>query len=676
MLLKPLRIAHDDQPLRAFLLSIAVGFIILGGLAFILLAAGMGYSILFATFIYFTAIVGIITTYRSFLSAFTELYHTISQKGKLLRQLFSFCLLFFLLLTFVSTLAPTTAWDGLAYHYPLPSLWLKAHSFYSIPGIIYSNFPSSAELLFLYGFATSSDIAANHLSWFAGFLSVLYLVSFGKRFLTTEAGLAAGIVFLCYGVLYIEELQGGYIDLFQVFYIFAAFDLLTDWLSSKHQGALYLSACFSGFGLCIKHSAYLSLFFFAVTMVTSGLLRRTRFPALFLSVVSFVIIALLFPVGWYVKSYLYTGNPVYPFLYHAFGGPYSTAPDVLYWANPKVSIGIWQTIVYPISATFSVSMVQFPFRLLPPIILSVIPFMFLRFRRDTFSILALGYAIYFVIAISILEPGEPRYNLAAWALLGIVAIDAAFRFERKPRWFTRIVLPLFLIIPLAYGGIYVSSRFLNSRYAFIIGKQTVREYYIGTEKHRSLDCYPVLDWLNTNTSGNQGTILLAESRVFPLSDNVNYLIAYPFQTESIWDWDAVTVHDIPAKLREYGIKYIAIDYGPNYRGICEAWFIIHEQFETNAYDPRALHDPYSIAMANRHIMQIAGYSNPHLTYINAPGESDVLKYDGHFASIDELFEAKGCVDVKLAAAIMWLAQGGYIHRVFDDKAGAIFEVVE
>jgi hypothetical protein len=668
MLLKLFPLNLYAEPLRAFLLSIALGFIFLSGLTFVLLVLNIGYPILFAVLIYLTGSIGLVTIYKSFVSAFKEFYNIAFEYRKLLRHFLAFCILFFLLLYFYITLAPTTAWDSLAYHYPLPKLWLKAHSFYNIHEIAYSNFPSSAELIFLLGFAVKSDIVANHLTWFAGFLSILYLFYFGKRHFTPEAGLAAGIIFLSYPVVYI--------DLFLVFYIFASFDLLYDWVYSRSLNVLILTGILSGFTLCIKHASYLTLLFYSLIIIISSIFHKYNKYKSFYFIFLFIIISLIFPLGWYIKSYIYTGNPVYPFMYHYFGGTYSNGPDIMYWANPKVTIGVLQTLLYPFLATFNTAMVQFPFRLLPPVILVLIPFIVFRFNRCKFSQLIFPYAICFIIIISIIEPGEPRYNLAAWAFLGLIAVDAALRFEPGKRWFGNIIIPTFLVIPLAFGSIYISMRYINYRHLFVFGRENVTQYYSGNNKYKPLDCYPVINWLNVNINGPEnGKILLAESRVFLLNDALDYIIAYPFQTDEVWDWDKVVIKDIQSMFIKYGIKYIAIDYGPNYRGICESWFIIHNESEANVDDLEVLNDDVSLGMGNRHFMEIAGYSSKHLTFIKNNNKSGILLYDGRFKNIYELFGSKGNVDVKLASSIMWCANNGFIRKVFDDKAGAIFEVI-
>jgi len=676
ILLKPFRLALDTEPLRSFLLSIALGYIFLSAFVFILLALKIGYAITFASFVYLTGSLGLLMTYKQFLSAFRHVVEISVTKGNSLRRLLAFSLLFFLIITFYITLAPTTAWDGLAYHYPLPYLWLKSHSFYNIPTIIYSNFPSSAELIFLLGFAANSDIAANHLTWFAGFLCILYLFYFGNRYFTPETALAAGIIFYSYPIIYVEELQGGYIDLFQVFYIFAALDLLYEWISTRTRFSILLAAAFMGFTLCIKHSGYFTFIFFLSYLIVILIKSKLNRAHSIIDLILFIIIPLLFPLGWYIKSYIYTGNPIYPFLYHAFGGTCSTAPDIMYWANPKVTMGFFQTIFYPFFASLKVSMVQFPFRLLPPSLIALIPFIILRFKRNSFTLLILSYSIFFIVLISIIEPGEPRYNLAAWAFLCLPAVDSAMGFGATAKWFRKLILPFFIIFPLAFGSIYISMRYLNYRHCFIWSNQDVKAYYSGSKRYRPIDYYPIIKWLNNNLNDSHGRLLFAESRVFLLNNQIDYIVAYPFQTDDLWDWDTVSINDIPAILKQYRIKYIAFDYGPNYRAICEAWFIIHDKREVRGDDPQVLHDVYGIGMGNEHFMLLAGYSNPHIKYIKEHDISSTLVYDGRFRNIDELFASKGNVDAKLIASIMWCSENGVIRKVFDDKAGAIFEVVK
>ncbi len=672
---KLLRIDDDGDPLHSFLVSCALGMMLLSGLAFLLLATGIGYRVVFAVIVYAGGIYGFITARGPFFSAFKEIGKTAFATGRPLRRLFAYLIIFFLLLTFYITLAPTTAWDALTYHYPLPARWLEAHSFVNIPEIIYSDFPSSAELIFIYGFAAYSDTVANQLTWFAGFLCVLYLFYLGRKHLSVEAGLGAAIIFLSYPVVYIEGLQGGYIDLVQTFYIFAMLDALYEWSESGRWLNIVLAGLFSGFLMCIKHSGVLTFAFALIYLIYAGYKKLTKFSTIAGAILILIALTWILPLGWYIKSQIYTGNPLYPFLYYKFGGVLSSAPDIMYWANPTMKAGFILTVLYPIFATFDVPMVQLAFRLLPPSIIVLIPFLFIRFRHTGFRDFLLGYVIYFIVLISIVEPSEPRYNLAAWALLAILSLDAAFHFSARAKWLGRIIIPIAIIIPLAVGSVVLSARYVNYRHKAIWTAQPRDEYYLGGGKHVPLDCYPMMHYLN-GIDDDGAKILLAEPRVFVLDDGVNYTIAYPFQTDNLWDWNKISYKELPGLLDEYGFTYIAVTYGPNYRGLCEAWFIMNLRTEVDPGADYASQPDVEPGMGNMHYMRLAAYSNPHLTYEEKPGWDPRFLYDGRFKSIDDLFASEGNIDVKLAASIIWLAREGYIERAFTSPYGLVYRIVE
>jgi hypothetical protein len=461
-----------------------------------------------------------------------------------------------------------------------------------------------------------------------------------------------------------------------MFYILALLDMIHSWAVGNEQKHILLAALFSGFTLCIKHSGALTFAFAFLYIPYLGVNKLMPYRRVITALVILTVITWLLPLGWYIKSFAYTGNPVYPFLYHAFGGQFSSAPDIMYWANPNIETGPVTTALYPILATLDVSMVQLHFRLLPPSLLALIPFLFFRLRRTTFTGMTLAYVIYFIILISILEPGEPRYNLGAWALLGLLALDSAFRFVQKTKWLGRIIIPILIIIPLASGSVNISRRYLNYRHGAVWQGRSGAAYYLGNEKYKPLDCYPLINLLNTLSDENNGKVLLAEPRVFVLDDDIDYVIAYPFQTENLWDWDKITHEDFPELLKQNGFRYVAITHGPNYRGICEAWFITHNKTEVgmdNAY----VHQPYKIiGMGSRHFQRLAAYASPHLTIDDSSGwAGHKLIYDGRFDGLTELFESKGNVDVKLPAAINWSARQGYLRKIFSDPAGDVYEVV-
>ena len=71
----------------------------------------------------------------------------------------AYCIFFYI------TLAPTTTWDPLVYHYVMPSEWLAHGGFVNLPELMYSNFPASVELIWLAGMVLYDDILANHFTW-------------------------------------------------------------------------------------------------------------------------------------------------------------------------------------------------------------------------------------------------------------------------------------------------------------------------------------------------------------------------------------------------------------------------------------------------------------------------------------------------------------------------------
>jgi 4-amino-4-deoxy-L-arabinose transferase-like glycosyltransferase len=51
-------------------------------------------------------------------------------------------------------------------------------------------------------------------------------------------------------------------------------------------------------------------------------------------------LSLAIAAPWYVKSWLYTGNPVYPFFFGLFGGRYWNAENAVQYAQDQAQFGI------------------------------------------------------------------------------------------------------------------------------------------------------------------------------------------------------------------------------------------------------------------------------------------------------------------------------------------------
>ncbi len=288
-------------------------------------------------------------------------------------------------------LLPPTDWDGLFYHLTGPKLYLQAGRITGGFDVPHFNFPSLMEMLFAWAMLLRGDIAAKLLHTGFGLLLVGLVYLTTRRFLGQKAAWPAVVILA--GMPMLGTLAAwAYNDLALAFYQLAAIYAIINYqlaisneqlamnkspisnpsttlrtslqslienpkpvLSlaevSKIQNRrwLILGGLFAGLAMGLKYTS------FVTPLVISGLiLWRTCWvsritpsnrwwPASRFAGISnlaiFSLVALLIALPWYVKNWVFTGNPVYPFLSDLLGGQYWDSFRAEWYASAGTGIG-------------------------------------------------------------------------------------------------------------------------------------------------------------------------------------------------------------------------------------------------------------------------------------------------------------------------------------------------
>jgi hypothetical protein len=517
-----------------------------------------------------------------------------------------------LAMDFILTMVPTTAWDALTYHYPLPMEWLKNGGFKFDPINAYSELPMSSEMLFCFAFGLGgiSDaglgighLTANHLTWAAGLLSILAFISIG-RYLGAEKnsgsggnriwnsftpGLIASVAFLSLPIVYVEEMEGGYIENFIVFLSITSLIALLNFRENKSGQLVLLIGILSGGLLASKHSNLLLcailLLILIVWIITSREQKNWKY------LISAICFAIIIPLPWYLKSYIHTGDPAWPMLTKLIN-PNAQVPDIMYWSNPNVDRSVFGFITYIPRLTFDVSLVQFGFRLLNWYFLPLLPFAIYWSIRSK-KARPVGLVVWFLILmIYLLAPGEPRYMLAVWGVfIALGAWPLLYLFKKIPDF-----LLILLIIPIAFS-LTDRTKEINNRIPTIIGKASVNDYF-----ERSYDIWPMIKYINEETEPD-AKIVLVDPRVMYVQRD--YVIWYPFPTPPTQGWGEIETSSLYRKWLDLGVHYLMFSFGPNYRALAIADYGGVRKFFRHSSD-------YSVSDIPEWIDKQASYVEPAL----------------------------------------------------------------
>ncbi len=298
-----------DNSSTALLLSWGLGF---GALGLIVLGLGlMGWletAVLLPLVILLTAITAWPTL--------NSLRQFANSQIRLLANL-PLAILFLLLtlgLALTLALLPPTDWDGLFYHLKGPQLYLSAGAIR--PGIDLShlNFPALFEMLYTLAMALRGDVSAQLLHLFfslllAGLVAIMARQLFGVR----NGGITA-VLFLFATPMILLLGTWAYNDLPLAFYSVGALYTFIRWQNGANNRWLTLSGLYAGFAMSMKYTSFITPLFISSLLLWQ---YRRNVRQGWRPLLAFALPAALVAAPWYLKNWVFTGNPVYPFV---FGG--------------------------------------------------------------------------------------------------------------------------------------------------------------------------------------------------------------------------------------------------------------------------------------------------------------------------------------------------------------------
>ena len=214
----------------------------------------------------------------------------------------------------ITSLLPEIFGDALRYHLYIPKLYIQNHRIYNVDIMAFSNLPFNIEMLYTLGLLLNGQIVAKLINFLLIISTVLLIYSFCRRYFNFKIGIMSSLIFCTTPVVNFSSITAGS-DIGISFFSFLGIYSICLWMGYKRSIFLLLGAIFCGFALGSKYSALYvivpSIFFIAMN---SGLSKKR----LVKNIVTFLLIILIITSIWWIKSYVYTGNPVFPHLNRIF----------------------------------------------------------------------------------------------------------------------------------------------------------------------------------------------------------------------------------------------------------------------------------------------------------------------------------------------------------------------
>lgn len=442
-----------DAPQDASLLALAcgVGLGELGLLGFILAAMGA------SEFFLLLAVQGLVLSWsiwsgrlRRVLSLVRNSITQIGSSASLLPRWMQWAVILTITLNFLmAMLPPADAFDALLYHLTVPELWLQDGGLraYNIP---HYWFPGLVEGIYFWGLGLGSEIVS-HLIHFTCALCVILLVWDWTRRLWGDltAGWAVMLLVSMPSLLLLATWP--YTDLALIFFGLAMLYTLAYGQEQNDRRWWTISAICAGMAMGVKYTSFVMPLTAVILIVIWTFQRKLE---LFTEILKFGLISAGTGLIWYLRNWIWMGNPVYPFL---FGGRYWDEFRAIWYAGSGTGSGwdLGALVLLPLTITLGYQDVNSIDSDIGPLILLLLP-----------------AALW---AMTDLKKAEEPRKIALTTIGFFTLFSAAFwtygYITTRNLWQTRLLLPAIVpfVIPAALGVTWISRLDTKSlRLSFII----------------------------------------------------------------------------------------------------------------------------------------------------------------------------------------------------------------
>lgn len=407
---------------------------------------------------------------------------------------------------FIAALAPPIFYDSLVYHLAVPSLYIQYHKIIYFSFNFFSNFPFGMEMLYTLSLLLKSDILAKLIHFSMGPLIFLAIYSFSQKYWGRKTAFWAGAIFYLVPQVGIISTQTG-VDLGLTFFEFLAVWALINWFESSKKNLLILSGIACGLSLAIK---YTGIFCFAILLmgvILKGLLEdKEKFPKVMKGVFIFIFVTGLVASPWYIKNFVFTGNPTYPFLFGGRGWDIGRAGKYMHFLRGH-GPGHGNIINYlklPWTLTLYPSRVN---GYIGPLYLLLLPLL-LCFRKidRVIKYLLIYGGLYFILWT--VSTQQVRFIIPALPLFSIIVAYLLKRLSVQWKRFSQVLIPILLIILLSNLFWFIRIERVIADSLPVVCGLTSRENFLS----RGLSYYDTVNYLNHHLPESAKVLFIGEAR--------------------------------------------------------------------------------------------------------------------------------------------------------------------
>ncbi len=394
------------------------------------------------------------------------------------------------LLTLVGTgltaMTPATDGDALCYHLQVPKVFLLEGALTFEPDLHETVYPLVTEMLYAVALAFRGPIACRMIQWVLGLCFAGCVTALARPVLGSNARWAGTIAMLVPAVS--NGMGAPLNDVALATFSNAALVAVMLWRDRATTGRAALAGVLAGMAIGVKYPALVWVGLLGGFMMLGPKHAKPvdRKHAL-RSVAVFGVAVLLTGGWWYLRAYVYTGNPVYPFFRHLFGG--SGIDDVLDPIKRPLAVTLPNLITALGWMTLQPDRFDSLSHQFGPIFLLFVPGLFLfRPPRRVVELALLGFTF---LTLCLTQRQSMRFVLLALGPFSVAVAWVARSLQERSSLPSRILL-MGLVALLGCESLVAVARARHGL-GVIVGRESEAEYLARREP-----TYRVGRWIEAN----------------------------------------------------------------------------------------------------------------------------------------------------------------------------------
>jgi hypothetical protein len=466
-----------------------------------------------------------------------------------------------LLLALFQSFTPPWDYDGLLYHLEGPRLFIEAGKIIPILDKWVTFYPFTWEMIYLLGLGLGSDIFARLMHFSTLILLLLATYAFGKRFLPKSGGWLPAAILVGIPILPLLG-NAAYTDMALALFQFLAIVLVVLWINEDRINLLILAGLMQGIVLGIKYTAFTGAVILIILILYTcnknkelypSKLQRIK-PVLFFSITTLIIAS-----PWYIKNLIWTGNPIYPFL---FPQNKTDPMQLQLWIDYMNSFGVGRTWINYLLLPLDIFIHHEKFGTFmgrmdipSPLFLSV--FLYPAFRKqqsikvrlmlDAFAWVTFGQFLAWSLGVQ-----QNRFLIPLYPGLSILvsSVFLSILHNNKLRYVGKVT-----ITGLVSGMILATLIFMNiynnilKPAKVLLASETKQEYL-----NRIVGDYRGIEYINSQLPSNSKVMFLWDGRGYYCSKKCVPDIDQMFLTAAVNN--SAKIGDLSRKLMEKGITHL------------------------------------------------------------------------------------------------------------------------